>query len=125
MQDWEWEVADPDRIDEFLRAYRSGDLNDDERFTLMEMIIQSFEDAPDAPETDSRWGEVLELLAKRIDLHISTVGYWAATDVEGLDEAWLVTPSMRRVLRDQSEYLERNPTRAEHVEGGDGSPTAS
>ncbi|MCP5384447.1 MAG: hypothetical protein H6913_07510 [Altererythrobacter sp.] len=44
MQDWEFEVADANRIDEFLSAYQSQELTDDERFTLMEMIIQSFED---------------------------------------------------------------------------------
>jgi hypothetical protein len=46
MQDWEWEVADSDRIDEFVAGYHSGELNEDERFTLMETIIQSFEDLP-------------------------------------------------------------------------------
>jgi hypothetical protein len=42
MQDWEHEVADADRIHEFIAAYQSGQLDDDERFTLMELIIQSF-----------------------------------------------------------------------------------
>jgi hypothetical protein len=44
MQDWEWEVADSERINEFPSAYESGELSDDERFTLMETILQSFED---------------------------------------------------------------------------------
>ena len=48
MQDWEWEVASPERIDEFLAAYEGGELTDDERFTLMETLLQSFEDV-DAP----------------------------------------------------------------------------
>ena len=102
MQDWEWEVADSGRIDAFLEAYRSGELDEDERFTLMVTIIQSFEDAPQAPEADPRWREVLELLTKSIDLHISTVWYWAATDHECLDEAWQVTPSIRKLLHEQS-----------------------
>jgi hypothetical protein len=46
MQDWAWEVADPSRIDEFLAAYEDGDLSDDERFTLMDTMLQSFEDLP-------------------------------------------------------------------------------
>ena len=102
MQDWEWEVADPDRIDEFLEAYRMGELDEDERFTLMETIIQSFEDAPQAPEADPRWCEVLNLLTTGIDLHISTVWYWAATDHQRLDDTWLVTPSIRKLLHEQS-----------------------
>jgi len=41
MQDSEWEVAGPTRLDELINAYKSGELDDDERFTLMETIIQS------------------------------------------------------------------------------------
>lgn len=47
MQDWEWEVADPARIDEYLNAYHVGELTDDERFTLMETLIQAFDDLRD------------------------------------------------------------------------------
>lgn len=43
-QDWEWEVADPARIDEYLNAYHVGEFTDDERFTLMETLIQAFDD---------------------------------------------------------------------------------
>lgn len=101
MQDWAWEIADPNRIDEFLEAYRRGNLDDDERFTLMETIIQSFEDGFQAPESDPRWFEVLDLLKTRIDLHIFTVWYWADTDQECLGDTWLVTPSIRKLLHEQ------------------------
>ena len=46
-QDWEWEVADSTRIDEFLHLYKSGELTEDELFSLMEIILQSFEDLND------------------------------------------------------------------------------
>ncbi|BBB62899.1 hypothetical protein UNDKW_4626 [Undibacterium sp. KW1] len=39
MQDWEYEVADANRIDEFLVAYDSGELREDEKFTLMAMLV--------------------------------------------------------------------------------------
>jgi hypothetical protein len=55
IQDWAWEAADSDRIDEFIAAYKSGQLNDDERFALMETIIQSFEDLGEALYADTRW----------------------------------------------------------------------
>jgi hypothetical protein len=48
MQDWEWEVADPERIDEYITVYNSGELNDDERFTLMETIVQLTSQEPRA-----------------------------------------------------------------------------
>ena len=42
MQDWEWEVADYERIDEFLDTYETEDVTEDELFVLMEMLLQSF-----------------------------------------------------------------------------------
>jgi hypothetical protein len=69
MQDWEWVVADPNRIDEYLDAYKHAGLSDDESFTLMEMLIQAFEEL-DAPlETEFQWHDTLLLLEQNIDLH--------------------------------------------------------
>jgi len=58
MQDWEWEVADPSRINEFVAAYKGGELNDDERFVLMETIIQSFEECGSACKIDPCLGVI-------------------------------------------------------------------
>lgn len=50
MQDWEYEVADANRVAEFLVAYYSGELSEDEKFTLMAMLLQSSCDAIDEDE---------------------------------------------------------------------------
>lgn len=62
MQDWSWEMADPTRLDDFLAFYEEGDLTDDQRFVLMEMILQSFEDRAADPATDARWPRVMAFL---------------------------------------------------------------
>lgn len=98
MQDWEWEVADSDRIDEFMAAYQSEQLDDDERFTLMETIIQSFEDLGEALNADVRWQTVVDLLDVNIKLHAYTVWYWADPDEADPENYWTVTPSLRRIL---------------------------
>lgn len=98
MQDWEWEVADADRIDEFMAAYQSGQLDDDQRFTLMETIIQSFEDLGEALHADSRWQSVVDLLHVHIKLHAYTVWRWAAPDESDPANHWTVTPSFRHIL---------------------------
>jgi hypothetical protein len=54
MQDWSWEVADATRLDEFLAVYQTASLTDDERFTLMEVLLQSFEDRAQSHGFDSR-----------------------------------------------------------------------
>jgi hypothetical protein len=105
MQDWEWEVADADRIDEFVAAYQSGQLDDDERFTLMETIIQSFEDLGEALHVDARWQTVIELLNAHIKLHAYTVWYWANPDEDHYESHWTVTPSLRQILRKHRDEL--------------------
>jgi hypothetical protein len=97
MQDWEWEVADPTRLDESIGAYSDPELSEDERFTLMETIIQSCEDLGDSLGEDRRWAKVRALLEEHIDLHISSVWYWASLDSE-LFDAWRVSPFMRGLV---------------------------
>lgn len=98
MQDWEWEVADPKRIDEYLSAYRSGGLSDDERFTLMETIIQAFDDLADPLDSNHRWSETLHILDENIDLHAYSVWYWSDLEYELGDETWRVTPFLRTIV---------------------------
>lgn len=98
MQDWEWEVADPQRINEFLAAYISEDLTEEQKFTLMETMLQSFEDLDEPLEKDSRWYKVLTILDQHIALHLSSVYYWSALDTEDVDEQWRVTPFLRVII---------------------------
>tara|TARA_R110002073_G_scaffold4918_2_gene31246 strand:- start:5934 stop:6287 length:354 start_codon:yes stop_codon:yes gene_type:complete len=86
MQDWEWEIADPDRIDEYLSLYRDGGLTDDERFTLMETILQSFEDLDADLTSDPRWLAVLDWLDRDVELHAHSIWYWADLENELFSE---------------------------------------
>ncbi len=97
MQDWEREVADPLRADEFVAAYKALCLTDDEKFTLMEIILQSFEEGTRALANDPVWQEVLRLIEQNVALHIYSVWYWSCGDVD-LPDAWRVTPFMRQIL---------------------------
>ena len=93
MQDWEWEVADSNRINEFLDAYENGQLTDDERFTLMETIIQSFEDLEANMTQHECWAKFLSLIEANINLHLYTVWYWS-----DLDESWKIMPFLRQIF---------------------------
>jgi hypothetical protein len=98
MQDWEYEVADSARIDEFMAAYQRGELNDDERFTLMETILESFEQLPQPTGSDPRWHAALELLDTNIRLQICTVWYWSDVENENGEDSWKVAPFLRTLL---------------------------
>ncbi|MCB2086394.1 MAG: hypothetical protein H6920_03645 [Sphingomonadaceae bacterium] len=99
MQDWEFEVADANRIDEFLSAYQSQELTDDERFTLMEMIIQSFEDLGESLQADNRWQSAIDLLDANIRLHAHSVWYWSCLEESGSGDLFFVSPSIRVLLQ--------------------------
>ncbi|WP_456715262.1 hypothetical protein [Bradyrhizobium sp. USDA 4353] len=115
MQDWEWEVADPTRIDEFLSAYESGELSEDERFVLMETIIQSFEDLQrlgNHPDPDERWQRVVDILDRNIDLHAHTVWYRSVLDAEDFndpEQQFWATPFARAILAKHRARLEKPP----------------
>ena len=97
MQDWEWEVADPNRIDEFLNEYKSGNLTDDEKFTLLEMLLQSFEESElDLNESDN-WKELLELIQSNYKVHKHTIWYWSVFDTDIKEEQWRITLFMREL----------------------------
>ncbi len=98
MQDWEYQVADSERIDEFWAAYTSGELSDDELFVLMETLIESFNLLPDDPERDARWPNVLAALDRGIHRHFCTVWYWSCVGEDDSGNWFRTTRSIREVL---------------------------
>lgn len=99
MQDWEWEVADAERFDEFIDAYRSENLNDDERFSLMELLIQCTEDMGPQSSYDAVWSTIEPLLLSRPDIHRSTVAYWACLHEAEPTARFRASENMHRVWR--------------------------
>jgi hypothetical protein len=99
MQDWEWEVADAARFEEFLGVYQDTDLGDDERFSLMEVLVQCAEDVSDTPEFGVFWYALKPLLQSRFELHRSTIEYWAVLEEEDPTARFLVSEPMRELLR--------------------------
>jgi hypothetical protein len=104
-QDWELEAADASRVIEFLDYYDTRELNDDERFSLMSLIIASFDErlsnGPDPVLQD----RIAARLNSRFDLLNYLVQYWALADEEASDDAFRFTPIARRIM--QSQYGDR------------------
>jgi hypothetical protein len=110
MQDWEWEVADAARIDEFLSAYLSGELDDDERFALMEILLQSFSELEADLASDPRWQSLLAQLELNIDLHAHSVWYWSQSNETDASAWFRITPFLREILARHQTRLERRPS---------------
>jgi hypothetical protein len=108
MQDWEYEVADYDRIDDYLVAYQSGELSDDERFSLMEMLMEAFRGSNDLA-TSPRFQLVLQLIEANLDLHLYSIWYWACMDDE-IEDAFENAPFMRDIIARHPDRFELEPS---------------
>lgn len=101
MQDWEIELSDGKRLQEFLNAYSTLDLDDDERFALMALIVASAHDALDfhgmGPD---QWQPIHDLLVAARQLHASTIYYWCCVDATCADECFTLSANMRDVWND-------------------------
>ena len=101
-QDWELVHADALRVEEFIKLYRHGDLNEDDRFALMALIVASFDewlglDYPSAAVTE----RVRQIIVTNFALHESTVHYWCIWDETDSANFFRGTPFMRAVWQEQ------------------------
>lgn len=97
-QDWEIELADGTRLREFVELYHTGHLDNDERFTLMALIVASAHDAIDSQTLEAdMWDRIHNLLVRDADLHAHTIHYWCCADATCENECFTLTPRMRAV----------------------------
>ncbi len=94
-QDWTYTIVESKRIDDYIQAYDTTITNDNTKFSLMEMIIQSLTEQKNEELMHQKWGKVKALLNKDFDLHEYTIYYWCCWDTEDIKDCWSVTPLMR------------------------------
>ncbi|MCY9698017.1 hypothetical protein [Paenibacillus alginolyticus] len=99
-QDWEYEIANSSRVNEFVSFYESADLNQSEKFALMSLIISSFDDAvTEGKIQDGIWEKIKGHLISDIDLHRKTILYWSLVEEE-VDDCFSSTPFIREIILD-------------------------
>lgn len=76
-QDWDIELADPDRVDEFVSYFESHSLSEGEKQALMALILGSLEDLANREAVPSAlWDRVERLLQAKPDLYSDLVAQW-------------------------------------------------
>lgn len=83
MQDWEWEVSDYTRLNDFLNEYCKKETSDSEKMSLMEMILDSLNDLLYSGKqvTFNKYFDLtIKLLIESKDLHKGTLNYWSNSD---------------------------------------------
>lgn len=98
-QDWEFIVGKPEDIEKYINYYTT-EVDDDNKFALMEIIIQATEDQ--AMETDflKYLKTVLHLLKENFSLHEYSVFYWSCFDNDAIEDCWKLSPHMRNLWKD-------------------------
>lgn len=96
LQDWSYTQGHPNDIEKYLSHYILTD-DDDKKFVLMEIIIQSMEDQLSDELFLNNCEEVNSILQRDFNLHAYTIYYWACFDNDKLEDTWRITPFMRKV----------------------------
>ncbi|WP_179318640.1 hypothetical protein [Winogradskyella helgolandensis] len=98
MQDWELEISDSGRISDFISVYQNELDNDDDKFTLMGLIVSSLDDVAAEFDEDHQdnWKTCKIILEKEYFLHYSTIVYWCQLQSER-DNVFAITPYIREV----------------------------
>ena len=95
-QDWTYTIAEPERIDDYIKVYGIEVTNDDTKFSLMEMIIQSLTEQENEKIMLEKWKLVAPILNNDFDLHKFTIYYWCCWKDKNINDCWSVTPLMRK-----------------------------
>ena len=85
-KDWAIHAADADRVGEFCTVYQTANLDADEKFALMALIVASLDDCLNMTppkECDPSLGLIVEhLLRQDFALHRDTVALWCRWDAD-------------------------------------------
>jgi hypothetical protein len=102
--DWDLLWANANRVEELLGLYEQESLDSDERHTLMQLLISSYDDRLNErglePELEHR---LVKLLKQEVQLHIDTLEYWGLLQEPNPQGGWAVTPLIRKVWAEYEE----------------------
>lgn len=107
-QDWELEVADADRVEEFIAHFHIRERDDIYDFALVSLIVASFDDVVggrlmsidgeyfeifernkndiESVYTESErslWGDVRKILKSNLELYGQIIRYWSCVEGDG------------------------------------------
>ena len=100
MQDWSYTAGSPDDIEKYISLYDST-TDEDEKFVLMELIIQAIEDQEKQTFFAKYCNIIKPVLEKEFNIHEYTIYYWSCLDTEDLNDCWNITPLMRQLWWDK------------------------
>ncbi len=96
-QDWDVELADKNRVDEFISYYQENELPIEMKYAVMSIILASYDDYlnENVLDRDNRWYEIGKLLKSEKEAFVDLINYWAV-DYE-IEDFFRITPLIREV----------------------------
>lgn len=94
-QDWDIELADNKRVNEFISYYNENNLTDEMKYATISLILASYDDFLNDKELDRdyRWYEIEKILKSENELFSNLIEYWAV-DSE-IENVFRITPLIR------------------------------
>jgi hypothetical protein len=117
MQDWPYEVVNRDDIEKYLEYYNITK-DDNKKFRVMEMLIQSVEEQECEENFLRYWNIIKNVLEKDFLIHEYTIWYWCLfeeVEEDDLDNAFRVTPFLRELWYKIKENNKNNGVRANGI----------
>lgn len=98
-QDWDIEMANSNRINDFLKFYQQNDLSVDKKIAVMSLILASYEDFLNENdlEIDDRWNDVSSILESERVIFVDLINYWSLSNEVEEDNLFRITPLMRNI----------------------------
>lgn len=96
MQDWSYEVANPDLFDVYLAHYLKT-IDEDKKFVLMEILLQAVNNQVESNRFTDAWAKLEPVLRKDFRIHEFTIYYWSSLDTADNSNVWAITQKIREV----------------------------
>ena len=102
-QDWEIELADPNRLDEFIKHYKTNYLLIEEKIVLMSIILASYDEYLEKNnlDVDNHWEEIKKLLNLNYKTFKEILDYWVLYNGK-IEELFRISPLVRTFQEDNT-----------------------
>ena len=98
-QDWEIEMANPERIKDFITFYQNNNLNVEKKVALMALILSSYDELLNNSDTivDEKWNNIKEIIESDKLIFTELIDYWSLLKETEEKNAFNLTPLMRQI----------------------------
>lgn len=98
-QDWDLEMANSNRISDFLKFYKQNNLSVSKKIAVMSLILASYNDFLNENnlENDDKWNEIKSVLKSEKMIFDVLIDYWSLSNELEEDNLFRITPLIRQI----------------------------